>query len=137
MAVTGNIITKFKTRRALTTTKVALDKAYKAIAPKIEREIKATISKQTGKRGPPSPPGTPPYKRSGSLKRSVRVTGSEKKGIIVRTVFYGDIHENRQDRFRRPFVRPVLQGQRKKWQDQLAKLSRKFMGGKPKKGRRR
>ncbi len=135
--VTGVIVTKFRTRRALRTSLANLNKAYQEVAPIVEKEIKATINQQTGRDGPPSPPGTPPFKRTGRMRMSVSVTGSAKRGLVVRTNFYGRIHEQRRDRFQRPFIQPVLGAQRTRWQKELADRALKHQGKTTKRRSRR
>lgn len=91
----------------------------------VERETKSELSKNSHRRGTPSPagPGEPPALVTGNLRRSISVTGPDPKGVgtwegrVGPTAVYGRIQElgGRTGRSHavnlppRPYLQPTIE----------------------------
>lgn len=136
MPITGTIITKFKTKRALRVTQTALGKAYKAVA----REMQTVMRRRVSKAYPPaSSPGSFPHTRTGRFKAGINVTGTKNGITVASRERYGLFLETGTSTMApRTWANRVLRGgnNAQKWNKKIAALALKFSGGKAKKGRR-
>lgn len=114
----ATLIRKFKVRQAVKGTKASLAKGYRKVASELQKDIKKIINRQTHPtKGPPSPPGKPPYKRTGTLRRSIDVKApKDGSGVSVRSVKYGVFLEQGTGNMKaRPFVSKAIQSNRAKY----------------------
>ena len=136
MAISGTIITKFKTKARIRSSQRALGRAYREVAQDIENEMK---TKSRAKQYPPaSRPGQFPAERTGNFAHGINVTGTAKGITVASTMGYGKLLESGTSKMSpRPWAHRVLR--QKKWETKIAKLAMKYTGGKAKtskKGRR-
>ena len=147
MAISGTIITKFKTQQTIRASKNALGKAYKEVAAAIEAEVK---TKCRAKQSPPSSrPGQYPSEDTGNFATGINVTGTANGITIASNHLYGAYLEHgvgphatkkggiHPGMAARPWASKILK--LKKWEGQIAKLAMEYTGGKAKtskKGRR-
>ena len=135
MAVSGTIITKFKTKGRIKSSQRALGRAYKEVAAMMEIEMKV---KSRAKQYPPaSRPGQYPAERTGNFATGINVTGTANGITVASGMPYGKLLESGTSRMSpRPWANRVMR--QKKWGKKIAALALKYTGGKArtsKKGR--
>lgn len=77
----------------------------------VERDAKESMRRGGGRKGTPSPPGTPPHVQSNALRSGIASAPEDANAYVVGpTERYGQVHEyGGRLHPQRPFMRPALQ----------------------------
>lgn len=114
---------RFNTGRIKSNVRGAKTAAMTQVAGELSTTLRNAISTQ----GPPrSLPGEYPHKDSGNLHRETRVVYRGNK-LVVRTLNYGKILDERPRMGPRPWITPLIRGERVNWERRARALIRRFV----------
>lgn len=118
---------KVHARKITGKARTANRKAMAALAKEMTKELRDVLSVQTGKYGPPAPPGEPPRRRSGYLQKTTKVEHDAAGRVIVRTPNYGIWLDGGTGRMAaRPFLRKTIHDMKPHWNRRYRYYMRRF-----------
>lgn len=106
----------FKVGRLVKATRAATSKALDVVAREMTAELKDLLNTS---HPPASAPGSPPHRRTGTLRSKTEVIRNGRK-LIVRTTQVGIFLEGgTQNMAARPHIRPTIQDEGQKWRRRI------------------